>query len=277
MSHADGPYREDADVTDSREELEEGALGRVQSLVRAFGLLDELAKSDSMTLSDLARAVSLPRSTTHRLLTTMEALRYVAFDRATNRWSVGVQAFTVGAVFAQTRDLGKLGRSIMHSLMAEVNHCVNIAVPEGRGICYVGQVAQNGFRPTAARPGAVLPLHTTASGKVLMAHWTRQEFDDYVSRSALKGRTARSIVDADRLRGELATIRERGYAMDDEEYDAGLRCVAAILHDRHGMAKGALSVSDRSLRLTRSRLDELGPTLISAARQMSREIAAQYF
>jgi len=268
---------EDANVSNIREELEEGALGRVQSLVRAFGLLDELAKSDSMTLSDLARTVSLPRSTAHRLLTTMEALRYVAFDRTTNRWSVGVQAFTVGAVFAQTRDLGKLGRSIMRSLMAEVNHCVNIAVPEGRGICYVGQVAQNGFRPTAARPGAVLPLHTTASGKALMAHWTRQEFDDYVAHASLKGRTSRSIVDADRLRRELATIRDRGYAMDDEEYDAGLRCVAAMVHDRHGLPKGALSVSDRSSRLARTRLDELGPTLVMAAQQMSSEIAAQYF
>jgi IclR family acetate operon transcriptional repressor len=97
--------------------------------VRAFGILDELAKSDNMTLSDLSRAVGLPRSTTHRLLTTMEALRYVAFDRRRNGWSIGVQAFTVGAVFAQTRDLGQLGRTIMRSLMSEVQHCVNIAVP----------------------------------------------------------------------------------------------------------------------------------------------------
>jgi hypothetical protein len=89
-------------VTDSQQEPEDGLLGRVQSLVRAFGILDELAKSDHMTLSDLSRAVGLPRSTTHRLLTTMEALRYVAFDRRKNGWSVGVQAFTVGtAMFTQ--------------------------------------------------------------------------------------------------------------------------------------------------------------------------------
>jgi IclR family transcriptional regulator, acetate operon repressor len=264
-------------VTETQEEPENGLLGRVQSLVRAFGILDELAKSDSITLSDLARAVQLPRSTTHRLLTTMEALRYVAFDRRKNGWSIGVQAFTVGAIFAQTRDLGQLGRTIMRSLMSEVQHCVNIAVPEGSGVCYIGQVATNGFRQTAARPGAVLPLHTTASGKVLMAQWSRQEFDRYIASAPLKARTARSIIDGDRLREELVLIRKRGYALDDEEHSDGLRCLAAVVSDRYGLPKGSLSISDRSSQLTRTRLAELGPTLISAAQRMSMEIATHHF
>ncbi len=264
-------------MTDSQREPEDGLLGRVQSLVRAFGILDELAKSDNMTLSDLSRAVGLPRSTTHRLLTTMEALRYVAFDRQRNGWSIGVQAFTVGAVFAQTRDLGQLGRTIMRSLMSEVQHCVNIAVPEGSGVCYVGQAATNGFRQTAARPGAVLPLHTTASGKVLMAQWPRADFDRYINSTPLKARTARSIVDGDGLRRELEEISARGYALDDEEHSNELRCVAAVVNDRYGLPKGSLSISDRTSHLARARLDELGPALISAAQRMSVEIAVQSF
>lgn len=264
-------------MTDIQQEPESGLLGRVQSLVRAFGILDELAKNDSMTLSQLARGVGLPRSTTHRLLTTMEALRYVAFDRQRNGWSIGVQAFTVGAVFAQTRDLGQLGRMIMRSLMSQVQHCVNIAVPEGTGVCYVGQVATNGFRQTAARPGAVLPLHTTASGKALMAHWSHSELVRYMNKAPLAARTARSIIDGDRLRSELAQIRARGYALDDEEHSDGLRCVAAVVNDRYGVPKGSLSISDRSSQLTRARLNELGPSLINAAQRMSIEVATQSF
>lgn len=264
-------------MADSQQEPEDGLLGRVQSLVRAFGILDELAKSDNMTLSDLSRAVGLPRSTTHRLLTTMEALRYVAFDRRRSGWSIGVQAFTVGAVFAQTRDLGQLGHTIMRTLMSEVQHCVNIAVPEGAGICYVGQAATNRFRQTAARPGAVLPLHTTASGKVLMAQWRRAEVDRYLDSAPLKARTSRSIIDGDRLRNELAEISARAYALDDEEHSDGLRCVAAVVKDRYGLPKGSLSISDRSSQLTLARLNELGPTLINAAQRMSTEIATQSF
>ncbi len=263
-------------MTQTRGETEERPLGRVQSLVRAFGLLDELAKHESMTLSELASLVSLPRSTTHRLLTTMEALRYVAFDRATAEWSIGVQAFTVGSVFGKTRSWGELGRPIMHSLMSEVHHCVNIAVPERKGVCYVGQVTVSGFQQTAARLGAVLPLHTTASGKAVMAHWSRSELDRYLQGTPLKGRTTRSIVDAGRLRQELAETYDRGYAFDDEEHDMGLRCVAAIVHDRGGMPCGALSISDRASRLTRDRLDELGSPLVLAARKMSLEVASRF-
>jgi IclR family acetate operon transcriptional repressor len=126
-------------------------------------------------------------------------------------------------------------------------------------------------------PDAVLPLHTTASGKVLMAQWSRAEVDRYLGSAPLKARTARSIIDGDRLRRELADISMRGYALDDEEHSDGLRCVAAVVNDRYGLPKGSLSISDRSSHLPRARLDELGPALISAAQRMSMEIAAQSF
>jgi IclR family acetate operon transcriptional repressor len=254
-----------AAIDDSNDEM----LGRVQSLVRAFGLLDQLAGCDGMPLSEIAKAVGLPRSTAHRLLTTMEALHYVQFDRATNRWCVGVQAFRVGAAFAHTRDLGEIGRGMMRALMRELSHCVNIAVPEGQGVCYIEQAARNGFLQTVARPGAVLPLHTTASGKVLMAHWQPIELDRFLRRRVLSARTARTTVDADRLRDELALVRERGYAIDDEEHEPGLRCVAALVRARNGSPYAALSVSDRISDLDRGRLFELGPTLVGAARELS--------
>lgn len=81
-------------------------LGCVQSLVRAFGVLDELSKTSGLTLTEVANRVRLPRSTTHRLLTTMQALKYVRFDRDTSHWLIGVQAFNVGAAFAEGERLG---------------------------------------------------------------------------------------------------------------------------------------------------------------------------
>jgi len=250
-------------------------LGRVQSLVRAFGVLDALSSSNGASLSDIARRVSLPRSTVHRLLTTMEALHFVEFDRHTHLWAIGVKAFTVGAAFVQTRDLGQLGRSIMRSLMTEVHHSVNIAVHEGSGMCYVGQVAATGITQKVIKPGSCLPMHTTASGKVLMAHWQAEEVERFLDRRTLVKRTSQSIIDPVAIREELAVIRKRGYAMDDQEQADGLRCVAAIVLDRYGMPKASLSISDTVARLDRSRMDEIGPTLMLAARQMSKEITSQ--
>lgn len=255
-------------------ENEDELLGRVQSLVRAFGLLDQLASCDGLGLSEISRAVGLPRSTAHRLLTTMEALRYVKFDRQTNLWSVGVQAFRVGAAFAQTRDLGEIGRGMIRSLMREVHHCVNVAVPEANGVCYVGQAVREGFRQTAARPGAVLPLHTTASGKIIMAHWSPVELDDFLERRSLQQRTAQTVVDSDRLRAELTVVRERGYAIDDEEHEPGLRCVAALVRGYGGSPYAALSISDRIASLQRGRLEELGPMLVTAAERLATTVLA---
>ncbi len=260
--------RDHDDATDDR-------LGRVQSLVRAFGVLDELSKADGLTLSEIARLAKLPRSTTHRLLTTMEALNFVAFDRDTNNWAIGMKAFTVGAAFAHARDLGKLGRPIMRGLMQELHHSVNIAVPEKQGMCYVGQVETSGVRQTAARPGACLPMHTTASGKVMMAHWSPPELDRFLARTELIARTERSITDLDQIRGELSNVRQRGFAIDDEEHAPGLRCVAAVVLDRYGAPRASLSISDVISRLKRESLDGIGQSLVLAARQMTSEIGTQ--
>ncbi|MBV1686238.1 IclR family transcriptional regulator [Novosphingobium sp. G106] len=231
--------------------------------------------TQGLSLSELTRRVKLPRSTVHRLLTTMEAMRYVEFHRNRHEWAIGLQAYTVGAAFAQSRDLGQLGRPIMRSLMSEVDHPINFVLPGLGGMYYVAQeTAEGGSRPFI-RTGARLPMHTTASGKVLMAHWQDDELERFLDRRFFEKSTARSIVAPAALRDELGTIRNRGYAIDDEEHADGLRCVAAIVFDRHGLPKAALSISDSVGRLSQSRIDEMGPTLVHTANQMSREIASQ--
>ncbi len=247
----------------------DSSLGRVQSLVRALGLLDEIARAGRLTLRDLARQTGLPKSTVHRLLTTMEALRYVAFDRETNAWSIGVQAFTMGSAFARAHDVGQAGRSIMQSLSSQFGHCVSLAMAEGDGICHVDQIAIAADRQSAARPGTVLPFHMTASGKVVMASWSPARLDHYLDSAPLAGRTANSLVGATQLREQLAEVRERGFALDDEEYDEGLRCVAAMVRGQPGGPARALSLSDQSARLSRDRLGLLGPVLLNAAGQMA--------
>lgn len=253
----------------------EQVLGRVQSLVRAFALLDELATTQGLSLSELTRRVKLPRSTVHRLLTTMEAMRYVEFNKDRHEWAIGLQAFTVGAAFVQNRNLGQLGRPNMRSLMSEVDHPINFALPGLGGMYYVAQETAEGTSRPFIRRGDRLPMHTTASGKVFMAHWQDEELERFFDRRFFEKSTARSIVDPAALRDELGIIRNRGYAIDDEEHADGLRCVAAIVCDRHGLPKASLSISDSVDRLSKSRIDEIGPTLLHTAGQMSREIAGQ--
>lgn len=257
-------------------DLESGdPLGRVQSLVRAFGLLDALAKhDDGLTLTELAKMERLPRSTAHRLLSTMDALRYVEFDPISHRWMIGVQGFALGAAFVQTRDIGRLGRPIMRSLMIDANEVVNIAVSASEGVRYVGQVRPVDQRATDGHPDTPMPMHTTASGKVLLAHWSEGELDSFLQGHALTRRTCFSIVGTDALVRELDQIRSRGFAIDNEENSKGMRCVAAPVFDRDNRVRASLSISGSCNRLPDQRLQTLGHSLAIAARRLSQDIGA---
>lgn len=250
-------------------------LGRVQSLVRAFGLLDILAKYDGgLTLTEIARLVELPRSTAHRLLTTMDTLRYVEFDSNTNRWLIGRQAFALGTAFVETRDIGRLGRPIMRSLMLQANEVVNIAISDNAGVRYVGQVRPTVQTPCLSEPGVRMPMHTTASGKILLAHWSPNELDHFLRSNALQRKTCATIVEKHALVKQLEQIRTRGYAIDDQEHLMGSRCVAAPVFDRNHRVKASLSISGSITRLTDRRLESLGQSLASAARRLTDDIGA---
>lgn len=253
---------------------EEDRLGQVQSLVRAFSILEALRSAeDGMTLTEVAGIAQLPRSTTHRLLATMNALRYVEFDSSNNRWMIGLQAFALGASFMQTRDLGRLGRPIMRSLMIDAGETVNIGIGSNDGLSYIAQMRPMHNQSASIPTGALMPLHTTASGKVLLAFGTDDSLNSYLAANQeLQRETEASLAAPGALAIELDEVRMRGFAVDDQEHRTGLVCVAAPVFDRNGRAKLSLSISGNTCRLSPKRLTGLGHVLAKAAERMSSEI-----
>jgi IclR family acetate operon transcriptional repressor len=251
-------------------------LGQVQSLVRAFGLLEALAaKPDGMTLTEVAREVGLARSTAHRLLTTMEAMRFVRFATENNRWSVGVQAFAVGAAFAGPRDLSKLARPIMRSINVALDEVVNICVLRQHEIVCVDQVRSDaGGAPL--KPGARLPAFASASGKAWLAHSDTALIDSILSRDPIRPRTRHGLRDMGALMDDLNRARSRGYAVDDQEFALGLRCVAATVFNEDGKPHATLSISGPAEQLTAERVVEAGLRLGEAARRMTASIGGRY-
>lgn len=255
------------------ERLDNGRLGRVQSLVRAFGMLDLLAAHDEgLTLTEIARLVKLPRSTAHRLLTTMSSLQYIEFDSESNRWLIGVRAFKVGSAFAQTRDLVRLGRPIMRVLMIEARETINMSVIDSGGVRLMSQLEPMRMGRALTRPGRHLPVHATASGKCMLAHWNSGELNDFLETAVLASRTAFSITSASALVRQLTEIKSCGFAIDDQEHTMGVRCVAAPVFDSNGAPRAALSISGPIERLSGKRLTKLGDTLVLAAKQMTLDI-----
>ena len=248
----------------------------VQSLTRALALLNRISETQGggATLTDLAQQVGLAPSTAHRLLTTLEEARYVRFDHETRQWSVGVQAFAVGAGFTRTRSLVGIARPHMHELMEASGETVNLAIEDQGEMVYLAQVECRQMMRAFARPGMRVPLHCSAVGKAILAAGPDRSLAKLLQRHGMPRVTARTITTPAELRSSLAHAREVGFALDDEEHAVGLRCIAAAVFDETGTAVAALSVSGPMARILDDRVAPLGALVVRTTRSISAEMGA---
>lgn len=249
------------------------ASGHVQSLSRALGVLNMLAvHTHGLTLSELALKVSLPTSTAHRLLTTLQNERYVRFSGDRNLWFIGVQAFEVGAAFVRSRDIVGIARPFMRLLMEESGETVNIAVHDNGEIVFLDQVESRSMVRAISGPGGRVPAHCSGIGKVFLAALSDSEVADIVNMRGLDSETPKTVTTLDALREDLKRVRQRGFAIDDEEYAVGLRCVASAIYDERGDPIAGLSISGPAARVTDDRLAELGRRVCERACDITREL-----
>jgi IclR family acetate operon transcriptional repressor len=245
----------------------------VQSLVRAFGILDLIGKNPrGLTLTKIASLAGLPRSTAHRLLTTMGSMGYVEFDPTTNHWLVGLQAFTTGNACQRTQNLTRVGRPVMRSVMSDLLNTVNLSVPRPEGVCFVAQAEPLGAMGTPARPGVHLPMHTTASGKLFLSNRTPNEIDSFLKTEALTPKTQRTIVERNTLFEQLRLTKVRGYSVDDQENAYGVRCIAAPIFDANGETQASLSVSAPIQHVPEDRIAKIAETLVAAAARITASV-----
>lgn len=233
--------------------------GQVQSVSRAISILNALAvEENGLTLTELSQTVHLAPSTTHRLLTTLQQERFVRFDDQRSVWLVGLQAFAVGNAFVRSRELIGMVRPFMRRLMEESGETTNLAVEDREEAVYLAQVECREMMRAFAKPGARVPMTSSAVGKAILAARPDEQVARLLNRVGLQRVTGRSIATPAALKAALSTTRSLGYAVDDEEHAVGLRCVAAALYDEHGDPIAAVSVSGPAARVTEERVPSLG-------------------
>ncbi|MGF7161138.1 IclR family acetate operon transcriptional repressor [Rhodoligotrophos appendicifer] len=252
------------------------ASGQVQSLSRALKLLNSLSHhAQGSTLSEVAHEVGLPTSTAHRLLTTLQNERYVRFDPERSTWLIGVQSFRVGSAFIRSRDLIPTARPFMRRLMEQSGETVNLAILDRGEVVYLAQVeCQKMMRAIAGPGGRTLP-HTSSVGKALMASMPEADALRILGGQDLRRETGNSLCSLEQLRRELASVRARGFAIDDEETAIGLRCLGSVIHDENGNALAALSVSGPTARLADGRMMSLGLAVKAIAAEITCEVGGR--
>lgn len=245
--------------------------GQVRSLTRALSILQKLATSnDGMSLTELSEATELPPSTTHRLLTTLEAERFVRPDPNGGLWRIGVAAFFVGSAFARSRDTLALVRPYLRRLMELSGETANLFVEsDGEAIC-IGQIESRHAMRAITGVGGRVAIHSSGAGKALLAHDGRKRAH-LLRDGGLAQITSKTIVDPTALSEELDRIAQKGVAFDDEEHALGLRCVAAPVFNEFGEAVAAISISGPTARISDQRLPALSEMVAQAAFEATRD------
>jgi IclR family transcriptional regulator, acetate operon repressor len=247
--------------------------GGVQSLRRALSIMRVIAAAgDGATLTEIARAAKLASSTAHRLLTTLQQDRFVQFKPDGARWMVGVGAFTVGSAFLGVRDIARGARPLLRRLMEQSGETANLAILSDDMAVYLEQVECLQTVRAICKPGGRVVLHSTSLGKSMLAAMRPQEVSRILASKGMTRFTPRTIASPAQMAVELNAVRAIGYAVDDEEYSAGLRCVAAAVLDEHGEPIGAISVSGPAIRIARERLPQLGCLVRSFASELTLEL-----
>jgi IclR family transcriptional regulator, acetate operon repressor len=242
----------------------------VQSVERALSLLEHLAaQNEGLRLSDLAQAAGLTVSTTHRLLTTLEQRGFVHADAGSRRWHVGRSAFAVGAAFIRQRNFVAPALPYLRRLRDVTHETANLGIIEEGEVITLTQVESREITRAISPPGGRVPVLYSGMGKAILATWDNSAIEAFLGTHRFQRKTPHSVTDRTAVHREIALIRDRGYAIDDEEFVVGLRCVAAVVLSPQGEATCALSVSGLAARMTPSRVAEAGRAVTALAKEFS--------
>jgi len=247
--------------------------GRVQSVDRAMLLLEVLSTSDrGLRLTDLSREAGLSLTTVHRLLTTLEQRHFVQFLTTDNRWHVGQQAFSVGAAFVNDRSFVAPASPYLRRLRDQTRETANLGVVDNGEIVLIDRMDSREITRSLSRVGGRTPMTASGMGKAFLASYSPDDVHSLVKRHGMRKVTSKTLTCRDALDSQLIQVRRDGYAVDDEEYVLGLRCVAAPVYDSHAEVACAISISGLPSRMASDRIPILGRLVAEAAADMTRAI-----
>ena len=244
----------------------------VQSLDRALRILAIVAEGSGLSLSEIANTSGVPAPTAYRMLTTLENHGMVEFDKTGQLWSIGVGTYRMGAAFLRSRKLVDRARIVMQQLMEKTGETANLGVAEDDCVVFVSQVETHEAIRAFFRPGTRSPFHASGIGKAVLAHLDGERVAAIVRKAGLEAFTGRTLSTLPALTRDLAEIKARGWSVDDEERNLGMRCVAAAIFNEFGEPVGGVSVSGPTVRVTPERLAEIGPLVRDAAAEVTAMI-----
>ena len=248
---------------------------RVQVIDRILDILEVFtADAPELGVSEVSRQVGLHKGTVHRLLSALERHRLVEQDPDSGRYRLGMKLWELGTQAVARLDLPGPAMPVLRQLATEAGETAHLAILDEGDVLHIAMAESKRTFRVPSQVGKRLPPHCLGLGKALLAHLEPNELDRLIRARGLPRFTSHTICDPDTLKAELALIRQREFALDREELEEGLRCVAAPVRDRFGHVIAAVSVAGPSVRVNEAETPRLVECVLRAARSISRALGA---
>lgn len=245
----------------------------IKSLDRALVVLAELAQMESASLSRLSKRLGESPATVYRVLSTLALHGMVESVDDAQTWHIGPKAFLIGSVFLRRTSLVERTRPILRRLMEETGETANLGIAKDDHVLFVSQVETHAPIRAFFPPGTLSPMHASGIGKVLLTQFDAAQFEQFAAKG-LEGFTPYTLSEPEALHADLAAIRQRGYSVDDQERNEGMRCIAAPIRNAYGEVVAGLSVSGPTSRVSPEKVEAFATHVMAAAAEVSAALGA---
>ena len=249
-----------------------GATGSVQSIDRVLDIIERLSAAPlGLSLSDLAAATGLHISTAHRLGNVLAERGYAQKDTTSGKYRLTLRLFEVGSRVSGIWDLLTMAKPFLDELAALTQETVHLVERDGNTVAYLYKVEPfHHLVRMGSQVGQRSPMYCTGVGKSILSLLPAGEVEKIWNATEICRYTPTTITELPAMMKELALSRERGYAIDDEEHETGVRCIAAAIRNWSGSPVAAISVSAPAARMDPDTLEKIRPHLIHATDEISR-------
>ncbi|MEF9969302.1 MAG: IclR family transcriptional regulator [Ruthenibacterium sp.] len=253
--------------------MENGNSG-VQSVARIFTIIEVLSvHTKGASLQDISKESGFAKSTTHRLLASLVTLGYVVQDSFTTHYRLTMKMFELSSGIVNDMDVLSVAKPHLDRLARHTGEAVHLVIQDGVDIVYLYKAEGGaGTMRMSSHVGLRIPMYCTGVGKAILATQSYGESERIWRKSNIQKLTPHTLTDFDSLINQLKEIRLRGYAIDDEENELGIRCVALSLPALTGRAEAAFSISGLAPHMNPVRVAELAQTGLDAKQAILRDL-----
>lgn len=245
----------------------------IGSVIKAVQIIEEIAKSDTgLGVTEISNKLNYGVSATYHLLNTLKLCNIIEQDKKTKKYRIGFALFRISAMARRQNLLANIAQPYLEELMEQIGETANLVVLDGDEAVYIAQAESNKLVKMFTKIGARVPFYCTGAGKVLLAHQPKNMKSLILEKTQYEKFTNNTITSPKILAEEFEYILNNGYAIDNEEREEGVTCIAAPVYNSDGEVIAALSISGPTYRLKAEEIDSIIESVVITAKELSRSL-----